>query len=199
MRGRVSSSWGQVYSIYYPTAGMHEIETWLSDVIRTNLDLALSLWHYRNGVIYGIDTKESERTLIATLHREARLAYKLYESDPFIISRSKSFLFESRTLHQRLQQDRDTIQCWLADVREAQAVQEKARVRAAEAARRFFVPRSKQPGTTIREESSGGTTCTYDMSGNDSITTVTYASLAEESISDLDEAGSLDGTVSTAI
>jgi hypothetical protein len=70
LRGRVSSSWGQVYSIYYPTAGMHEIETWLSDVIRTNLDLALSLWHYRNGVIYGIDTKESERTLIATLHRK---------------------------------------------------------------------------------------------------------------------------------
>jgi len=115
LRGRVSSSWGQVYSIYYPTAGMHEIETWLSDVIRTNLDLALSLWHYRNGVIYGIDTKESERTLIAT-----------------------------------------------------------------------------------RDESSCGTTCTFDMSGDDSITTVTYATLEEASISDSEDISSSDGTTCMA-
>jgi hypothetical protein len=190
---------GQVYSIYYPTAGTHEIETWLSNVIRTNWVLALSLWYHRNGVVHGTDTREVERKLITKLHKEVCLEYKLYESDPFIISRSQSFLFESRTLHQSLQQDRDSIQCWLTDVREAQEVQEEARVRAAEAAKQFFVPRSKQPGsTTIREESSGGTTCIYDMSGDDSITTVTNASLAEESISDSDDVRSLDGTFGTA-
>jgi hypothetical protein len=163
------------------------------------LDLALSLWHHRSEVIYGIDTKEAERTLIATLHREARLAYKLYESDPFIISRSKSFLFESRTLHQRLQQDRDSIHCWLTDVWEAQEVQEKARVRAAVVARQFFVPKSRQPGrTAFRDESSCGTTCTFDMSGDDSITTVTYATLEEASISDSEDISSSDGTTCMA-
>jgi len=95
LRGRVSSSWGRVYSIYYPTAGTHEIETWLSDVIRTNWDLALSLWHHRNGIVHGSDTREAERKLRTKLHKEVPLKYKLYESDPFIISRSQSFLFES--------------------------------------------------------------------------------------------------------
>jgi hypothetical protein len=58
--------------------------------------------------------------------------------DPFIVSRSQSSLFESRTLHQRLQQDRDGLVCWLSDIALAKRRQADIQERAVQAARQFF-------------------------------------------------------------
>jgi VanZ family protein len=179
LRGRICQSWADVYKTYFSTADNTEITTWLSDVIRANLDLALALWHHRNGIVYGIDKAAARNKIILKLQRMVKMEYKSYESDPFIIPRSLSYLFESRSLHQRLQLDKDSLKCWLEEVREARLTQEETTRRAAEMARRFFLPRSLPTNPPVTDDdSSGGSTKTYDEEGDkDSITTATYDSL----------------------
>jgi hypothetical protein len=101
-------------------------------------------------------------------------------------------LFDNRTLHQWLQSDRDSIQCWLWEVREARKTQEEAAKRAAEATKRFFFPRSKPLQQLISVDSSSEeSTKTYDAEDDsDSITTATYDTLERVSKAS-DEAATL--------
>jgi hypothetical protein len=84
-------------------------------------------------------------------------AYRQYNSDPFIIPRSRASLFEARTLHQRLQQDIDCLRSWLADIELAMQLQADAQERAARVAKSFFYPRKYSSQNPPREN---GTTST---------------------------------------
>jgi len=192
LRGRISQSWAAVYRTHFPTADGAETTTWMSDVIRVNWDFALAMWHRRNGIVHGIDKAASRNKILLQLHQEVRMEYKSYESDPFIIPRSLSYLLDNRTLHQWLQSDRDSIQCRLREVREACKTQEEAAKRAAEAAKRFFFPQSNPLQQPISVDSSSEeSTKTYDA-GDDSdlITSATYDTLERVSMAS-DEAATL--------
>ena len=91
------------------------------------------MWESRNAVVHGQDQDEVRRKQLHQLKMEVTQEYRRYHKDPFIISREQSRLFDSRTMHQRLLQDRDTLKCWLADVQEAKQVQIEQRRKAAEA------------------------------------------------------------------
>lgn len=179
LRGRVSKNWGSAYRGTFPTASEQEIETWLGNVIKINMDLYLALWKHRNEVVFGQDEAAARSKTMEKLREAVTAEYRQYQKDPFMISRQQSRLFESRTLHQRLQQDQDSIKCWLADVTEAKQVQVELRRRAAEAAKMFFVPRQQRPN----EERRGGTgeldeetTVTYrEEEDSLSVTTATYS------------------------
>jgi len=144
LRGRVGRAWGKAYASFFQDADVGEQERWLADLIRANLDLSLLLWKHRNAVVHGADqAAESLREKTSLLNKVVD-EYRRYQSDPFMIPRNQSSLFESRTLHQRLQQDRDSLVCWLSDVALAKQTQIAHQDRAAQAAKRFFVPRTIQ-------------------------------------------------------
>jgi hypothetical protein len=177
--GRVVLSWGKAYLIFFPDATDQEIEGWMSDLIRTNLDFSLSLWKLRNGVVHGIDWEASQVKEKQKLQQQVTNAFLAYQVDPFIISWNHSYLFDSRSLHQRLQQDTDSMRCWLADVAEAKKNQRVTQQRAAVAARQFFCPRQPRyqsiPNPSLPDslsETSGGSTRTYaSLQDDDSIST----------------------------
>jgi hypothetical protein len=192
LRGRVGLAWGKAYASFFQDADAGEQERWLSDLIRANLDLSMLLWKHRNAVVHGADQAAESLKEKTSLHNKVVDEYRRYQSDPFIIPRNQSSLFESRTLHQRLQQDRDSLVCWLSDVALAKQTQIAHQDRAAQAAKRFFVPRtiqrkqgitassevlmSVESGNLLEDDSKDSvSTRTYEDNEEDSITTATYS------------------------
>jgi hypothetical protein len=134
-------AWGAAYKVYFTDATDAEIQQWLSDLVRANLDLSLALWKHRNTIVHGADVTAQKEKVRQELTERVVSAYRQYNSDPFIIPRSRVSLFEARTLHQRLQQDTDCLRSWLADLELAMQIQADAQDRAARVAKSFFVPR----------------------------------------------------------
>jgi len=210
LRGRLSRRWGDAYGEQFPDSTKAEQLLWLSDVVRINMDFYLAMWESRNAVVHGQDQDEVRRKQLHQLKMEVTQEYRRYHKDPFIISREQSRLFDSRTMHQRLLQDRDTLKCWLADVQEAKQVQIEQRRKAAEAAKHFFEPRRTVQQSTFVIQVPSEYKCTQlsnkpsyqagsvknearevdiaihndSWSADDSITTVTYTSLEGGSLSD---------------
>jgi hypothetical protein len=150
------------------------------------------LWKHRNAVVHGADQAAESLEEKTSLHNKVVDKYRRYQSDPFMIPRNQSSLFESRTLHQRLQQDRDTLVCWLSDVALAKQTQIAHQDHAAQAAKRFFVPRTIQrkqgvtassedlmsvaSGNLLEDDSKDSVSGrTYEDNDEDSITIATYS------------------------
>jgi len=75
------------------------------------LDYTLALWEYRNGIVHGQHKEEVKEKAMQALRDKLKKEYNCYVDDPFYVSRNKSCLFDNRSLHQRLKQDRDTLTC----------------------------------------------------------------------------------------
>jgi hypothetical protein len=58
LRGRVSLAWGPAYRAYFRDAMDEQIQIWLSDLIRANLDLSLAIWNFRNSIVHGANLAE---------------------------------------------------------------------------------------------------------------------------------------------
>ena len=172
LHGRVASAWGEAYKSIHPTATIVEVQRWLSDLVRTNLDFSLSLWRLRNGLVHGKDWEASRVQEKKRLQKSISKVFAAYKADPFIVSRKQSTLFDSKTMHQRLQQDRDSLRCWLADVKEAISVQQVDRQGAAEVAQRFFQPRHSKYKSPPFSVHSGN-----NSSGLESLSSRTYNSI----------------------
>jgi hypothetical protein len=165
--------------------GQAEVDLWLGDLVRANLDFSLALWKLRNGMVHRITWEESRQKQLENLRKQVTEAYRAYKNDPFLVLWAQCYLFVSWYLHQRLQQDTDTLLCWLSDVDDAKRSQQESRLRAAAAAKTFFQPKcssqSKIPVEQLSKSSrsSGNTTRTYvsaDWSVDDgsSLSTRTY-------------------------
>jgi len=102
-----------------------EAHHWLVDLIQANWDQYLSLWYRCNGMVHGIDYVEARHKELQTLRQKVTQEYGLYEADPFIISRAQSHLFDQKSLSQRLQQDSDSLACWIAHIKKAKRVQQE--------------------------------------------------------------------------
>jgi hypothetical protein len=122
------------------------------------------------------------------LHERVREEYKAYEDDKFSISRSASYLFESRTMMQHMNQDNDGIRCWLADVQLGKTSQEEFRKCLADVAKPFFRPRSRLEVKSQHEMST--------LVEDNSIETKTYSMPAR---SDLSSVGSSWGAGLTVV
>jgi len=151
LRGRVSLAWGSAYKVYFKDATDAEIQQWLSDLVRANMDLSLALWKHRNTIVHGADVTAQKEKVKRELTEQVVSAYRRYNSDPFIIPRSRASLFEARTLHQRLQQDIDCLRSWLTDIKLAMQLQADAQDRVAKVAKSFFVPRKYRSQNPPRE------------------------------------------------
>jgi len=151
LRGRISLAWGSAYKVYFKDATDTEIQQWLSDLVRANMDLSLALWKHRNTIVHGADVTAQKEKVKRELTEQVVSAYRRYNSDPFIIPRSRAPLFETKTLHQRLQQDIDCLRSWLTDIKLAMQLQADAQVRAAKVAKSFFVPRKYRSENPPRE------------------------------------------------
>lgn len=87
------------------------------------------------------------KKILQSLCNEITILYQEYSSDSFMIPRSLSTLFTSQTLTERLQYNRDNLECWLRSVREAKATQLAFHEHLAHAAKTFFNARTRNPHT----------------------------------------------------
>jgi hypothetical protein len=104
------------------------------------LNLSLELWEYRNGILHGVTREDQRRKFTLSVHQQVQEAFATYKAKPTIISTRDAYLFERKTLAQRLQGDDDALLGWLHTVEVAIATQEVARAAASEQAARFFLP-----------------------------------------------------------
>jgi hypothetical protein len=86
--------------------------TWSTTLIYFVVRVSLSLWKFRNGVLYGQSVDVMEANERGRLSQEIKAAYKAYHLEHFIILNSFCHLFTSKSLKQRLNQDHDSLQCW---------------------------------------------------------------------------------------
>ena len=128
---------------------------WLSDVIHPVIEYTMRIWEFMNGIVHERNEHGEDVHVLHELREKVRLEYAAYEAENFLISRSQSYLFECKTLWQRMNQDRDTLSCWLAEVVDAKDDQKRFRERAAAAARQFFQPK-RQGVEVIQDVSDSG-------------------------------------------
>ena len=173
--------------------------TQVAKAIQCLWEYSQSIWEHRNGILHGTTIEEAKAKEAAALQSEITKAYEEYEVDNFIIPNHLRYLFTSRTLHHRLNQDIDSMICWLRSYNEAKSTQKQTTQRYTEAAKKFFQPRSKTQTTPPQEEPMGiqdlpptqGTVSSSllhsqstDLS-NSSLTRSNSYSSADESLTDL--------------
>ncbi len=136
-RGRVSKLWGK--AIVQSKPFLSSIN-WCANLISLTLDYTHALPTFRNGVLHGHNEVENEIKVRGRLQDEIIVAYDACKRDKFIVPYNFRYLFTSKPLYQRVNQDHESLQCWLWSYQEAIASQKAANNRYAEAARKFFTP-----------------------------------------------------------
>ena len=143
-RGRLSKLWGE--AIYFTQPGNDIAERkkqsdasvrWL---IRLLLQFTTDIWKHRNEVLHGATTAEQQQKLTKLIHSKVVEAFDNYNRTPTIISYRNKYLFEKKTLLQRLQGDDDALLGWLNTVEVAITTHEIEQSTARENAARFFQP-----------------------------------------------------------
>ena len=162
-RGCMGKWWGEAYCLITVNNDDHSALLWLSEAIHLVIEYTMKIWEVRNGILHERNEKGVEVRVLQELRDKVRLEYAACEEDKFIISRSQSYLFEIKTLQQQMNQDRDTLSCWLTEVADARDAQKRFRERAANAAKQFFHPRRKEEEKIqyATESSSMVSTMTY--------------------------------------
>ncbi len=151
--------------------------TWASAIISIILTYSAAIWDTRNGIPHGRTFEEQRAKEVTALSQDITKAYEVYEKDPFIIPRSLSSMFTSRTLQQRLSQDVDSMQCWLRSYNEGILMQQLQTQKKHEAAKKFFLPRKSKRRLSSPPLQPIMVTNSPDTSYSDSIDSIgSYAS-----------------------
>ncbi len=121
LRGRISALWGRALSHHKSSrsTGFPSPKIWSTSLISLILDFSFSLWDFRNGVLHGRTVTEQDAKKRETLINAITRAYDDYHQDRFIAPQNFRYPFSSKSLHQRIHQDHDSLQCWLWSYREA--------------------------------------------------------------------------------
>ncbi len=75
-------------------------------------------------MLHGHSEAENDIKARRKLQDEIKAAFEAYKRDKFIVPYNFRYLFTSKNLHQRLNQDHDSLQCWLWSYQVAKASQE---------------------------------------------------------------------------
>jgi hypothetical protein len=116
--------------------------TWSSELISVILTYSSALWDSRNSTLHGRIIEEQRAKEVAAFSQEILKTYKAYKKDPFIIPRTLSPLFTSRTLQQRLSQDVDSMKCWLWPYKE-RILTQKLHIQQNIGSKKVFIPRNR--------------------------------------------------------
>ena len=109
-------------------------------LIRLLLQFTADIWKHRNTVLHGATREEQRQLLTKLIHSKVVEAFNCFHTNPSIISSRNRYLFEKKTLLQRLQGDDDALLGWLNTVEVAIATHEVEQAAARENAARFFQP-----------------------------------------------------------
>jgi len=141
-RGRVSLLWKEAAYLesLHLGIGLNK-QRWAAGAVSALLRYRHALWYFRCKVVHGHSQSEVNQCRLESLHLQVAKAYEAFSADPFIVTGRIRHIFYT-PLSDRLQQDVDSLQCFLATYQ--LAIQEQAvyRVRHAQAAVTFFFPRS---------------------------------------------------------
>jgi len=142
--GRLGRSWGK--AIHYTTPGNDEVErrkqsdTKVRWLIKLLLKFTLEIWKYRNEILHGATREEQRRRFTVMLKDKVVEAYGYFHQNTAIVSYRNRYLFERKTLLQRLQGDDDALLGWLNTVEVAIATNEVEQAEARRNAEKFFQP-----------------------------------------------------------
>jgi hypothetical protein len=121
LRGRISKKWGSAYKAY--KVGNKQCSTnedaWVKHLILSIWNYSISLWKFRNGLVHGTTLEEQHKKVLTTLQNQVQEEYRLFQTDPFLVSPQYQSLFLRKSLEDRLQMGRDSLASWLRSVKEA--------------------------------------------------------------------------------
>jgi hypothetical protein len=142
LRGRISKTWRNFFTFFKIPSDLCG-SVWTKRLIVALWCYTEHLWKDRNGVVHGKDKDEQKRLMRDTLLLQVADEYENYNKDPFIISRSMSYLFDKHSIQDRLLMNSETLQCWLCSVAEARQLQSVAGDNLKKHAAAFFPTRPR--------------------------------------------------------
>jgi hypothetical protein len=99
------------------------------------------LWELKNPELHGHSIAKQEANERDALINEIKAAYEAFDHDKFLVPHNFHFLFSSKSLQQRLNQDHNSLQFWIWSFKEAVATQQASNSRYTEAAKKLFISR----------------------------------------------------------
>lgn len=139
--GRLSKAWGQ--AMLYDLSGAkweNKLTMMARWIIKQLLHFSLEIWGFRNRILHGVTVEEQRRKFTELLRQQAHEACEYYHQRHSIISCHNQYLFERKTLEQRLQGDDDAMLGWLEKVEVAMATYWIEKGEAMKQAEKFFQP-----------------------------------------------------------
>jgi len=118
--GRITRGWSKALEEYNIQAGTTlESQYWSSSLIENLRVLTMGLWRHRNQIEHGDSIEEQARVLLTTLQNQVMDLYSEFSTNPSFILLRHHYLFEHRTLAERLDMSYDSLQAWVRSVQEA--------------------------------------------------------------------------------
>lgn len=176
--GRITRGWSKALEEYNIQAGTTlESQYWSSSLIENLRVLTMGLWRHRNQIEHGDSIEEQARVLLTTLQNQVMDLYSEFSTNPSFILLRHHYLFEHRTLAERLDMSYDSLQAWVRSVQEAIKVREFQETLERDNDNRFFSNQSTHISSnssldsdytpTMATTATTGTftnTCTYSSS-----------------------------------
>ncbi len=174
LRGRLSVLWDKAVAMATQTSSATAPTSTglVTNIIHLLWDYSQSIWKDRNEIIHGNTLEEAKSKETELAQNAIMIAFREYNNDPFIIPSHLRYLFTSKSLTHRLHQDIDSMHCWLRSYTEAKLDQQRSTQQYAEAAKKFFQPKTKPNPKDVNnaEETTSPQPKTQDI---DSSTTFT--------------------------
>ena len=112
--GRITRSWSKAVEEYNIHAGTKlDLQYWISSLIESLWAFTLDLWRHRNRIVHGDTIEEQARVLLTTLQNQVMDLYSEFSTNPSFILSCHHYLFESRTVADRLDTSYDSLQSWV--------------------------------------------------------------------------------------
>jgi hypothetical protein len=139
--GRLSRKWGAAVALYGNKQNDSTFQTtWTTQTINCLWKYTRSLWGFRNTVVHGATDQEMADKIREQTAAKIRNFYSTFHTTPHFILQCHHYLFTSRTLHQRLQLDIDSMNCWIRSVEDAIQALRHHEQQQREHSSRYFAP-----------------------------------------------------------
>ena len=147
--GRVSQKWRALYCKIQTGTASQKSLLWTKNLILLLWNLSLDIWKYCNDKIHGRTNQEQPEIEKNQLVNTVRKLYGEYRNDLYLVAWNQSYVFERRSLVERIGGSRDQLRSWIDSVNGAvQAQQIFLRRQRLSSIRHFCTPWTQKPWPT---------------------------------------------------
>jgi len=164
--GRISRCWVSSVTQYSPTSSVHDTSLqWSSIFIAALWKFSRDLWKFRNEVVHGATIEEQATRQLEQWKAQITQYYTKFHDNPDFVLGRHQFLFQSRSMEERLQASYDTMAAWIRSVEEAIKVVRHHEDNLRELTQVFFP--TSHPTDSTAQDSESDSTYTYHSIGSE--------------------------------